>query len=103
MRARIDEAGVLLGTAEDGNGPQVPVGFDLQAGRYRWHAGLGQWWPLGRAEVTSDEAPDATAAIVAGFRALAAGGATLPPQTVAWMDWYERTFDARIKQTRKRA
>ena len=100
MRARIDDDGLLLGTAEDGNGPEVPAGFDLPVGRYRWHADKGQWWPaMAEPDFEPEQAPDALVAIAAGFAAIRAGSA-LPKVTTDWLDYYARTLDAR-KTTRK--
>lgn len=102
MRAIVDANGVLQGVSEDGNGPEVPPGFDLQPGKYRWHADRRQWWPLTQAQFTPEDAPDATEAIAAGFAALRAAGTPLPEITTRWLDWYARTFDARLKKGARR-
>lgn len=103
--AKIDPDGFFLGTLEaDAVGLldaiPLPDGHDLHdrvaAGlRPRWDQQSGQWQfvqpPTPEEQV---EQPHALRAIAKGFAALRDHGVFLPPETLEWLAWYERSLDA---------
>jgi len=75
----------------------VPDECDLAPGKYRWNAAAGRFDPLPPNEPPASETPEPAAlrAIWLGFRALRAGGQVFPAETVAWIDYYGETMDAK--------
>jgi hypothetical protein len=96
LYALLDEAGVLAGYSHDAEGPrrrvEVPVGCDLQVGKYEHRNGvfvpLMSVWNLERKAHGLDP-------MFAVYFALCAmrDGQLLPAYTLAWMDEYARTWD----------
>lgn len=100
--ALLDAAGVLTGFCAvpdeewitDSGQVAVPDDCDLERGRYAWD---GQaFHPIAPRDPVSDQPPVAALrAIWLGFKAVAEAGVTLPPDTLAWMDQFGRTLDAK--------
>lgn len=97
------ESGPALGTRPSGveiaNAIEVPMNCDLRLGHYAWVKESQSFVPIPPLEGTSDAPadPNATKAIVAGFRAIQTSGIGLPAETVAWLDWYDRTIEGSMK------
>ena len=100
LYALLDEAGVLAGYSHDpghstgsGRRVEVPVGCDLQVGKYEYREGrfspILAVWKLARKGAGHDP-------LLAVWFALCAirDGETLPPYTLAWIDEYARSIDA---------
>lgn len=80
---------------------EVPDECDLQPGKYSYSTASCAFWPI------MDETPVATTAgpvagdfdfiraIWKGFVSLRAAGHEFPAETLAWMDQYGRSFDAK--------
>jgi hypothetical protein len=71
----------------------VPLGCDHKPGKARWNEAKGAW------EVVSPPtpeqqvmAPNALRAIAGALRALS-DGKSLPAESLAWLDWQERSTD----------
>lgn len=99
--ALLDEGGVYQGVAEidaadlkDGD-VHLPNGCDLQPGRYRWDAVGKTFVPLRNGPADKVREPDALLAIAAGLDACRSQGIKLPPVTLAWLDWYSKTWDGK--------
>lgn len=76
----------------------VPDECDLAPGKYRWNPGPGRFDPVAQEVAGGGIAapdPQALRAIWKGFRSVRAAGIVLDPETVAWLEAYGKTLDAK--------
>jgi len=97
--ARLDAAGVYLGTEEiradqvtDGHVP-LPDGCDLPPGKYGWDRAKRAFVPLADAQQRAVEQPVALNALAWSLLAQFGAGAPLPTPCLLWLDWYVKTID----------
>lgn len=94
-RAKLDGDGVLVGFADDGNGPEVPAECDLALNRYRWNAEAERFDPLPRPE--KNHKALTTRALVGAVVAIRNWAAetghdiTFPPETETLLKIWEKT------------
>ena len=94
--AILDKAGILTGykeVSEGAEGVEVPD-KDLEIGRYQWDGET--FLPIAKKDPKKDMNAGALRAIYLGLDAIrAAGVVDLPAETVAWLEWYSTTNDAK--------
>lgn len=93
--AVLDEDGFFRGVTEvpaKADGIEVPADCDLEPGRYRWDgASFVPVRPLRSASIQDSPAADAALrGLIEGCRK---AGVILPPQTLAWARWFDKTME----------
>lgn len=97
--AQIDANGIYRGIVEINESDlteahvHLPHGCDLPAGQYRWDAEKKTFMPLQSGEEVPQQDPHALRAVAIGFITLHDQGLTLPPETLAWLDFYTGAMD----------
>lgn len=98
--AVLDAARVFQGTAQiqeqevDERHVVLPNGCDLAPGSHRHDPERGMFVPLdATAGAEGQQDPEAARAVALGFIACFDQGLTLPPETLAWLDWYTSSTD----------